>query len=79
MAELRDFYNDGFGWICRSCERELETENGETNDGAHRSRILREGEGERRLSTAALARWADKLRETLVCPRCGVVERIDKT
>ena len=74
MTDLRDFYNDGFGWICRQCERELPT----SPDGGQHSRILREGEGETRLSNLAMATWADMLRTTLMCPRCGITEKVDK-
>ena len=74
MDELRDFYNDGFGWICRHCERELK----QSQDDGNLSRIMREGEGETRLSNAAMAKWADRLHETLMCPRCGTTEKTDK-
>ena len=78
MIELNDFYNDGFGWICKHCERELEA-HAETEK---HSRLLREGEAESknpRLSTAAIAKWADKAHRTLMCPRCGVTELADKS
>jgi hypothetical protein len=75
MTELKDFYNEGFGWICRECERELST----PSDEAQHSRIMREGEGETRLSNSAMAKWADMLHETLICPRCGITERVDKS
>jgi hypothetical protein len=69
MTAPRDFYNDGFGWICVHCERELarETE-------AEHGRLLREGEAESktpRLSNAALAKWFDRAERILTCPRCG--------
>ena len=72
MQELNDFYNDGFGWICRNCERELKKSADDSG-----SRLLREGEAESKtpnLSTTALARWADPAQQILVCPRCGVSE-----
>lgn len=77
MQELNDFYNGGFGWICRQCERELAV-----SEDAKHSRLLSEGEAEGkvpRLSNAALARWADKTRQTLVCPRCGITEPVEKS
>jgi hypothetical protein len=76
--ELEDFYNDGFGWICRHCERELKP--AETDLNAP-SRLMREGEAESknpRLSSPALAKWADKAQRTLICPRCGITELADK-
>lgn len=76
--ELDDFYNDGFGWICKHCEREL---NGSETGSRARSRLMREGEAESknpRLSNAALAKWADKAQRTLMCPRCGITELADK-
>ena len=77
--ELNDFYNAGFGWICKPCERELEKEEKDSN--AEPSRLMREGEAESkqpRFSNLALAKWADKTNQTLMCPRCGITERIDK-
>ena len=76
--DLEDFYNDGFGWICKHCERELkETENSEQT----RSRLMSEGEAESkqpRLSNPALAKWLDKEQRTLICPRCGLTEAVEK-
>ena len=77
MIELNNFYNEGFGWICKPCEKELRTTEG--TDG--RSRIMREGEAESKqptFSTNALAKWSDPAERILVCPRCGVTEAIDK-
>ncbi len=79
MIELNDFYNDGFGWICRQCEREL-TEQGNSPE-QKQSRLMREGEAESKqpkLSSLALAKWADVAQRTLTCPRCGITELADK-
>jgi len=76
--EIDDFYNDGFGWICKHCERELK--DAETDSGVS-SRLMREGEAESknpRLSNLALAKWADKAQRTLMCPRCKITELADK-
>lgn len=78
MTELNDFYNDGFGWICKPCERELEAQNPSKEKP---SRLLLEGEAESkqpRFSNLALAKWADAAQRTLVCPRCGITELADK-
>lgn len=75
MQELNDFYNEGFGWICRHCDRDLKTE---TNS---HSRLLLEGEAESKsptFSNPALAKWADPAHRTLTCPRCGITELADK-
>jgi len=77
--ELNDFYNDGFGWICKPCERELEQQ--ENVSEKKTSRLMREGEAESKqpkLSNLALAKWADKAHRTLICPRCGITELADK-
>jgi rubrerythrin len=77
-TELKDFYNEGFGWVCRHCERDLK-ENAADETGA-RSRLLSEGEAESknpRLSNQALARWMDAAERVLVCPRCGITERAE--
>ncbi len=71
--ETNDFLNDGFGWKCRHCHRELKKKAGH-------SRFYLEGEAESkqpRLANAALAKWADAARTTLTCPTCGISERVD--
>ena len=76
MIQLNDFYNDGFGWICRQCEKELSCE-GEKDQ---LSRLMTEGEAEEKspeLSNRALAKWADAAQTRLVCPRCGITETVD--
>jgi hypothetical protein len=78
--ELNDFYNDGFGWICKPCERELKKQE-EVSD-AKLSRLMSEGEAESKqpkLSNIALAKWADKTNRILMCPRCGITESVDKS
>ena len=78
MTELKDFYNDGFGWICRACESDLSGQ----NESAKRSRLMSEGEAESkipRFSSSALAKWADAERKTLMCPRCGITESAGKS
>lgn len=78
MIELNDFYNDGFGWMCRHCEIELKS--GPDIEPRH-SRFMTEGEAESKspeLSNKALARWADAAQQTLICPRCGITELAEK-
>ena len=79
MLEIDNFYNDGFGWICKRCEAELSETKDPTGDKLNR--IMREGEAESkqpRFSNLALARWQDAAKTVLVCPRCGIVEKADK-
>lgn len=79
MIEITDFYNDGYGWICRRCEWEYKAQ--EKSSDTH-SRIFREGEAESKtpeLANRALAKWLDKTQMTLICPRCGIVETVDKS
>ena len=73
MIELNNFYNDGFGWICKACERESKAE-----EDARHSRFFREGEAESRLANPALAKWLDPARTMLTCPRCAVTEPAEK-
>jgi len=79
MIELNDFHNAGFGWICRHCEREFRP----NSPTPHQlSRVFREGEAEGKdpaLSNYALAKWTDKTRRFLTCPRCGVTEACDNS
>lgn len=84
MIELNDFFNDGFGWACRHCTRELAAQNSAaaTAPATDLARFFREGEvegGGPRLETWALAKWTDKTRQFLVCPRCGLVEPVNKS
>lgn len=75
--DLSDFYNEGFGWICRHCEREFAV----SDKTSTRSRLLSEGEAESKIvefSSVGLAKWADKAERTLICPRCGITELADK-
>lgn len=77
MIELNDFFNDGFGWVCRHCDRE---DQARPVGQETRSRLMTEGEAENkapRMASAALAKWADAARRTLVCPRCGITELAD--
>ena len=81
MVELDDFYNDGFGWICKRCERELKEQKENSSRVQSLSRLMSEGEAESkqpRLSSLALAKWFDKAQTTLICPRCAITELVDK-
>ena len=78
--ELNDFYNAGFGWICRACERKLKRESGTENQNI--SRLMSEGEAESKqpkMSNEALAKWADPSQRILICPRCGITELANKS
>lgn len=78
MTEPNNFYNEGFGWICRRCEEDLEVD-GETI--TQYSRVFREGESESKtpeLANKALAKWSDLTRRILICPRCGITESVKK-
>ncbi len=73
--ELNNFYNGGFGWICKKCEQNLQTENEE------KSRLMTEGEAESKnpkFSNKAMAKWTDAEQKTLVCPHCETTESLTK-
>ena len=77
MKELMNFHNEGFGWVCRHCDKEFARPEGKAQK---HSRFMIEGEAESkqpRMANPALARWADAAQRTLVCPRCGVTELVD--
>ena len=79
MQELNDFFNDGHGWVCRHCDKELEADI-KANTGL--PRYFREGEAESKtpmLATRALAKWTDNTRRFLTCPHCGIMEPVEKT
>ncbi len=74
MHEMKDFYHNGFGWICRHCERDMQRVE---EDTGNLSRAFREGEAESRdpdLTNKALAKWADPAHRFLTCPKCGISE-----
>ena len=77
QIEIDNFYNDGFGWICKHCERELQND----NEQEQHSRLMTEGEAESKqpkFSNKALAKWLDAAQTTLTCPHCGTTEKVDK-
>jgi ribosomal protein L40E len=72
---MENFYNSGFGWICRKCEASLKLDSATETIG----RLMREGESESknpRFSTAAMAKWKDKEQSALICPRCEASEAV---
>jgi hypothetical protein len=78
VVELKNFYNDGFGWICKNCEHQSRAETVEHKS----SRLMREGEAESKkilLSNVALAKWLNEKRQTLFCPHCQTTESVNKT
>ncbi len=64
MIELNDFYNDGSTWICKRCESELTASADPDKPSTS--------------SNSDLARWLDKTRRVLICPRCGLTEAVEK-
>jgi ribosomal protein L40E len=71
---MEHFINNGYGWVCVRCTA---SESSRADEGDARGRFFREGEAEDKeptLSTPALARWRDRKRGILVCPRCGTEE-----
>ncbi len=79
MIPLDNFYNDGFGWICRRCEEKFKAENGE-NSGDKMPRYYREGEAESKKTTLSIpiAKWFDASQRQLLCPNCGITEFVDQ-
>lgn len=76
QIEIDNFYNDGFGWVCKHCDRKLKTGNKEQH-----SRLMMEGETESKqpeFSNKALAKWLDAAQTTLTCSHCGTTEKVDK-
>ena len=65
MTELNDFYDYGSGWICKRCENEIAADAKSEKPPKH--------------ANAALAKWMDKTRRVLICPRCGLTESIEKS
>lgn len=77
MLQLKDFINQGHGWVCRQCDNDLAPK---FEDPNRLPRFYREGESETKelsLANKALAQWTDKTRRFLRCPLCGIVESVD--
>jgi hypothetical protein len=62
MIETEKFFNAGYGWICKRCEKR------KNNEKTQESTIAK----------SAQVKWLDPSRRNLYCPRCGVTEEIDK-
>ena len=74
--ELNNFYNEGFGWVCKSCEKQK----GNKDSDIESSRLLREGEAESktpRLSNKSLAKWFGSEKQILICPNCNIKESLN--
>lgn len=78
MQEIEEFYNKGFGWICKRCESELARQTKANDDEL--PRVWREGEAESKQPqlSAPVAKWLDFARSQLICPRCGITEFVNK-
>lgn len=78
MLEIDEFYNAGFGWICKCCEQDLRAQQTKENNSA--ARVWREGEAESKLPklSAPVAKWLDRARTQLICSRCGISEIVNK-
>lgn len=78
MFEIDEFYNDGFGWICKRCETDRKAENEAANQKL--PRVWREGEAENKQTkfAAPVAKWLDAAKTQLICPRCGIAEVVNK-
>jgi hypothetical protein len=86
VSETEHFVNEGFGWECRRCRESAggrtaprDVEESASPKAGALARFFREGEAEGggpRLSSHALARWADGSRTRLRCPACGVEEEL---
>ncbi|HMF55466.1 MAG TPA: hypothetical protein VK619_03830 [Pyrinomonadaceae bacterium] len=76
--ETTHFINPGYGWLCKHCSVRDDVHLDRSN---RRARFFNEGEAEEKepkLSTLALAKWRDPAHRTLVCPRCGIEEVVNK-
>lgn len=75
--ETKSFFNDGFGWACKTCVLKLGNLSPESDQVG--SRLFTEGEAETKqptLSKIAIARWLDPQRNVLCCPLCGIKENV---
>ena len=78
VTETQHFFNPGYGWLCKHC---TVADEDRKHQQPTRGRFFSEGEAEDKdptFSTPALARWTDVSRQSLVCPRCGIEEMINK-
>ncbi|HEX8476664.1 MAG TPA: hypothetical protein VF666_21885 [Pyrinomonadaceae bacterium] len=78
MFETQHFVNRGDGWTCKRCS---EDPTARVPEPGTRARFFTEGEAEQTepaLSSNALARWHDATHQTLICPRCGILEGMSR-
>jgi len=75
MDVLDHFINDGFGWYCIQCQRDLSV-----SEDRIATTFLREGEAEKSTpGRLGLAKWTDKTRRCLQCSTCGITEMVEKS
>jgi len=68
MNQTTHFFNLGYGWLCKHCSAEdTERKHHQHHQGARKPQAL------------ALAKWVDDQHfRGLMCPRCGIAERINQ-
>jgi hypothetical protein len=67
MHQTAHFFNLGYGWLCKHCSAEA----------AERKHHGQRHHGAQSPQGPALAKWVDEEHwRGLVCPRCGISERL---
>jgi len=67
MHQTTHFFNLGYGWLCKHCSAEDTERKHHHHQGAHKPQ------------SPALAKWVeDQHFRGLMCPRCGIAERINR-
>jgi len=67
MHQTTHFFNLGYGWLCKHCSAEA----------AERKHHGHHHHGAQHQQGPALAKWVEEEHwRGLVCPRCGISERI---
>jgi hypothetical protein len=69
MNQTTHFFNLGYGWLCKHCSAE----------DAERKHNHHHNQGAQKPQSLALAKWVeDERRRGLMCPRCGIEERVNQ-
>ena len=72
MHQTTHFFNLGYGWLCKHCSAE------DAERKYHHHHHHQQAANNKQ-NSLALAKWCDEEHHGLMCPRCGIEERLRST